>query len=46
MVGADGETGTEVDDDDFEVLRESPELADGKFKLEICEWCTHAPRAL
>ena len=27
----------EVDDDDFEVLRESPELADGKFKLEICE---------
>ena len=25
----------EVDDDEFEVLRESPELGDGKFKLEI-----------
>ncbi|KAH9943286.1 uncharacterized protein BXZ73DRAFT_87645 [Epithele typhae] len=24
-----------VEDDDFEVLRESPELGDGKFKLEI-----------
>ena len=26
----------EIDDDEFEVLRESPELGDGKFKLEIC----------
>ncbi len=26
----------EVDDDEFEVLRESPELGEGKFKLEIC----------
>ncbi|TFK83118.1 hypothetical protein K466DRAFT_499061 [Polyporus arcularius HHB13444] len=25
----------EVDDDEFEVLRESPELGEGKFKLEI-----------
>ena len=28
----------EVDDDDFEVLRDSPEIADGKFKLEIGAW--------
>lgn len=26
----------EIDDDEFEVLRESPELGEGKFKLEIC----------
>ena len=33
---AESENGPEELDDEFDVLRESPELGDGKFKLEIC----------
>ncbi|KAI0750970.1 hypothetical protein C8Q80DRAFT_1217862 [Daedaleopsis nitida] len=33
----------EMEDDDFEVLRESPELADGKFKLEISKTTLNDP---
>ncbi|KAI0720293.1 hypothetical protein C8T65DRAFT_705891 [Cerioporus squamosus] len=33
----------EVDDDEFEVLRESPELGDGKFKLEISKTTSIEP---
>ena len=33
----------EIDDDEFEVLRESPELGDGKFKLEICKYNVRFP---
>ncbi len=33
---AEGENAPEELDDEFDVLRESPELGDGKFKLEIC----------
>ncbi len=32
----------EIDDDEFEVLRESPEFVDGKFKLEICTCCIYS----
>lgn len=34
--GATEDAVEEQDTDDFDVLRESPELGDGKFKLEIC----------
>ncbi|KAI0068720.1 hypothetical protein BV25DRAFT_1791142 [Artomyces pyxidatus] len=34
------EEGSETDRDDFEVLRESPMLGDGKFKLEIARTLT------
>lgn len=33
---AESENAAEELDDEFDVLRESPELGDGKFKLEIC----------
>lgn len=41
---AEGEHAPEELDDEFDVLRESPELGDGKFKLEICTcFCIRLP---
>ncbi|KAM5535522.1 hypothetical protein V8D89_010859 [Ganoderma adspersum] len=40
---AEGENAPEELDDEFDVLRESPELGDGKFKLEISKTTMNEP---
>ncbi|TBU33177.1 hypothetical protein BD309DRAFT_857684 [Dichomitus squalens] len=40
---AEGENGPEELDEEFDVLRESPELGDGKFKLEISKTTMNEP---